>query len=110
MPFEPLLASTVANTSASLDTEPFEIHILRPFRIQSFPSRFAVACRRVASLPTAGSVRPKQAMTSPLHRRGGPVRFFSSLTPFRVGGSDREVLAPCVVADDESWLALSFAG
>ncbi len=64
---------------------------------QSFPSRFAVARSRVASLPTAGSVRPKQPMTSPLQRCGSQVRFCSSVPNFRIVISTSEIWTDRVV-------------
>src|SRR2546426_7202333 len=69
MPLASFEGSPWAKTSASFDTEPLEIHVLRPRRTHESPSRFALVRIFVASLPTSGSVRPKHPRTSPLDRK-----------------------------------------
>ena len=67
-----------AQTIAMSAIEPFVIHILVPFRIQSLPSRRA--CVRIVpgSDPASGSVSPKQPITSPVCIRGSHCSFCSS--------------------------------
>ena len=71
-------SSVRAQTIAMSAIEPFVIHILVPFRIQSEPSRRA--CVRIVpgSEPASGSVRPKQPITSPACIRGSQCSFCSS--------------------------------
>src|SRR2546428_267245 len=91
MPLSSFDGSACANTSARPDTEPFEIHVLRPRSTHESPSRLALVRIFVASLPTSGSVRPKHPMTSPLQRRGSQRCFCSSVPNFRMVISTREI-------------------
>src|SRR5438445_7100593 len=102
MPFASFEGSPCANTSASFDTEPLEIHIFRPRSTHEPPSRFALVRSFVASLPTSGSVRPKQPMTSPLHSAGSHRCFCSSVPNLRMVISTSEIWTESVVRTDES--------
>ncbi len=57
-------SSVCAQTTATPATEPLVIHILRPVRIQSSPSRLAYVRIPAGSEPWSGSVSPKQPMVS----------------------------------------------
>ena len=85
-------SSVCAQTTATSATEPFVIHILAPFRIQSSPSRRA--CVRIApgSEPASGSVRPKQPSSSPAAIRGSQRCFCSSEPQRQIANIDSE---PC---------------
>lgn len=72
-------ASVCAQTTATPATEPLVIHIFRPLRIQSPPSRLAYVRIAAGSEPWSGSVSPKQPMTSPAAMRGSQACFCSSL-------------------------------
>src|SRR5256885_217426 len=102
MPLASFEGSPCANTSASFDTEPLEIHIFRPRSTHESPSRFALVRSFVASLPTSGSVRPKQPMTSPLHSEGSHRCFCSSVPNLRMVISTSEIWTESVVRTDES--------
>src|SRR5467141_322537 len=102
MPFASFEGSPCANTSASFDTDPLEIHIFRPRSVHESPSRFALVRSFVASLPTSGSVRPKQPMTSPLQRDGSQRCFCSSVPNLRMVISTSEIWTDSVVRTDES--------
>src|SRR5256712_2290941 len=102
MPLCSLDGSPCANTSARPDTEPFEIHVLRPRRTHESPSRLALVRIFVASLPTSGSVRPKHPRTSPLQRRGSQRCFCSSVPNLRTVISTSEIWTESVVRTDES--------
>src|SRR4029077_10151141 len=91
-----------ANTSASFETDPLEIHIFRPRSSHESPSRFAVVRSFVASLPTSGSVSPKQPITSPLQSEGSQRCFCSSVPNFRIVISTSEICTDSVVRTDES--------
>ncbi len=85
-------SSVCAHTTATSATEPFVIHILAPFRIQSSPSRRA--CVRIApgSEPASGSVRPKHPSSSPVAMRGSQRCFCSSEPQLQIANIDSE---PC---------------
>ncbi len=72
-------SSVWAQTTATSATEPLVIHILRPSRIQSLPSRRARVRMEPGSEPWSGSVSPKQPMASPAAIRGSHRCFCSSL-------------------------------
>jgi len=78
------------------------IHIFRPRRIQSVPSRFALVRSFVASLPTSGSVSPKHPMTAPLHSCGRYRCFCASVPHLRIVSSTSEIWTDSVVRTDES--------
>ena len=71
---------------------PLVIHIFVPDRTQSEPSRRAAVRIWQGSLPTSGSVRPKQPMTSPEAMRGSHSCFCSSEPNFQIGNIASE---PC---------------
>src|SRR2546430_7847254 len=102
MPLASLDGSPCANTSASLETEPLEIHVFRPRITQESPSRFAVVRSFVASLPTSGSVSPKQPMTSPLQSDASHRCFCPSVPNWRIVISTSEIWTESVVRTDES--------
>src|SRR6184192_710674 len=102
MPLASFDGSPCANTRASFETEPFEIHIFRPRSTHESPSRLAVVRSFVASLPTSGSVRPKHPMISPLQREGSQRCFCSSVPNFRMVISTSEIWTDRVVRTDES--------
>src|SRR3989442_4466743 len=102
MPFASFEGSPCANTSGSFDTDPLEIHIFRPRSTHESPSRFALVRSFVASLPTSGSVRPKQPMTWPLHSAGSHRCFCSSVPNLRMVISTSEIWTESVVRTDES--------
>src|SRR5437867_3578477 len=102
MPFASFEGSPCAKTSASFDTEPFEIHIFRPRTTHESPSRFALVRIFVASLPTSGSVRPKHPMTSPLQSDGSQRCFCSSVPNLRLVLSTSEIWTESVGRTDES--------
>src|SRR5437016_5811101 len=102
MPLASFAGSPWANTRASFETEPFEIHIFRPRSTHESPSRFAVVRSFVASLPTSGSVRPKHPMTSPLQSAGSQRCFCSSVPNLRMVISTSEIWTESVVRTDES--------
>src|SRR5438876_10869412 len=104
MPFASFEGSPCANTSASFDTEPLEIHIFRPRSTHESPSRFALVRSFVASLPTSGSVRPTQLMTSPLHSEGSQRCLCSSVPHLRMVISTTEIWTEMVVRSDDSAL------
>src|SRR5688500_10238149 len=97
IPLCPCDGSACANTSASFETEPLLIHIFRPLSTQPSPSRFAVVRSFVASLPTSGSVRPKQPMISPRQRGGRYFSFCASVPYFRIVISTSEIWTESVV-------------
>ncbi|MGY3683668.1 hypothetical protein ACVWXU_007291 [Streptomyces sp. TE33382] len=78
MPLPPSSSPVCAQTIATPATEPLVIHILRPVRIQSSPSRLAYVRIPAGSEPWSGSVRPKQPMISPAAMPGSQRRFCSS--------------------------------
>src|SRR5256712_12012419 len=102
MPFASFEGSPCANTSASFDTEPLEIHIFRPRSTHESPSRFALVRSFVGALPPSGWVRPKQPMTSPLHSEGSHRCFCSSVPNLRMVISTSEIWTDSVVRTDES--------
>src|SRR5947209_16279165 len=102
MPLDSFAGSPCAKMSASFDTEPFEIHVFRPRSTHESPSRFALVRILVASLPTSGSVRPKQPMTSPLQSKGSQRCFCSSVPNLRMVISTSEIWTESVVRTDES--------
>ena len=102
IPLWPLVASVCANTSASPLTLPLLIHIFRPRRIQSAPSRVADVLSFVASLPTSGSVRPKQPISLPLQSAGRKRCFCASVPHLRMVSSTSEIWTESVVRTDES--------
>src|ERR1700757_5017824 len=71
-------SSVTAQTIATSATEPLVIHILRPLRIQSDPSRRARVVIDAGSDPASGSGRPKQPSSSPAALPGNPCCFCSS--------------------------------
>src|ERR1700677_5172549 len=71
-------SSVTAQTIATSATDPLVIHILRPLRIQSDPSRRARVVIEAGSEPASGSVRPKQPSASPAAMRGSHCCFCSS--------------------------------
>src|SRR5256714_1629600 len=97
MPFASFDGSPCANTSASFETDPLEIHIFRPRSTHESPSRFALVRSFVASLPTSGSVRPKHPMTSPLQSDGSHRCFCSSVPNLRMVISTSEIWTERVV-------------
>ena len=66
-------SSVCAQTTATSAIEPLVIHILRPSRTQSAPSRRARVRIPPGSEPWSGSVSPKQPMASPAAMRGQPL-------------------------------------
>ena len=77
---KPRIPSSVwAQTTATSAMEPLVIHILRPLRTQSSPSRLARVRIAAGSEPWSGSVRPKQPIASPAAMRGSQSCFCSSL-------------------------------
>src|ERR1700761_7407988 len=71
-------SSVTAQTIATSATEPLVIHILRPLRIQSDPSRLARVVIAAGSEPASGSVSPKQPSSSPAAMPGNHCCFCSS--------------------------------
>src|ERR1700729_3607255 len=71
-------SSVTAQTIAPSATDPLVIHILRPLRIQSDPSRRARVVIEAGSEPASGSVRPKQPSSSPAAMPGNQCCFCSS--------------------------------
>src|SRR5258708_2591814 len=71
-------SSVTAQTIATSATDPLVIHILRPLRIQSDPSRRARVVIEAGSEPASGSVRPKQPSSSPAAMPGSHCCFCSS--------------------------------
>ena len=71
-------SSVTAQTIATSATEPLVIHILRPLRIQSDPSRRARVVIDAGSDPASGSVSPKQPSSSPAAMPGSHFCFCSS--------------------------------
>lgn len=71
-------SSVAAHTTATSAMEPLVIHILRPLRIQSDPSRRARVVMAAGSEPTSGSVSPKQPISSPAAIPGSHCCFCSS--------------------------------
>ena len=71
-------SSVCAHTTATSATEPFVIHILAPFRIQSEPSRRAFVRIAPGSEPASGSVSPKQPSFVPAAICGSHCCFCSS--------------------------------
>src|ERR1700735_4369896 len=70
--------SVTAQTIATSATDPLVIHILRPLRIQSDPSRRARVVIEAGSEPASGSVSPKQPSSSPAAMPGSQCCFCSS--------------------------------
>src|ERR1700758_4457870 len=71
-------SSVTAHTIATSATDPLVIHILRPLRIQSDPSRRARVVIDAGSDPASGSVSPKQPTSSPAAMPGNHCFFCSS--------------------------------
>src|ERR1700720_683231 len=71
-------SSVTAQTIATSAIDPLVIHILRPLRIQSDPSRRARVVIEAGSEPASGSVRPKQPSSSPAAIPGSHRCFCSS--------------------------------
>ena len=71
-------SSVSAQTTATSEIEPFVIHILLPWMIQSEPSRRARVRIEPGSEPESGSVSPKQPIASPAAIRGSQSCFCSS--------------------------------
>jgi hypothetical protein len=71
-------SSVAAQTIAMSATDPLVIHILRPLRIQSDPSRRARVVIDDGSDPASGSVSPKQPSSSPAAMPGNHCCFCAS--------------------------------
>ena len=63
-------SSVLAHTTATSQIVPLVIHIFRPDKIQSGPSRRAEVRIDAGSDPASGSVSPKQPIASPAAIRG----------------------------------------
>ena len=72
-------SSVRAHTMARSAMPPFVIHIFEPFRTHSPPSSRAMVRIDDGSLPTSGSVSPKQPIASPAAIFGSHSFFCSSL-------------------------------
>ena len=77
-------SSVPAHTTATSAMLPLVIHILRPLRIQSSPSRRARVFIEDGSEPASGSVSPKQPMISPAAMPGSHWFFCSSEPLFQI--------------------------
>ena len=75
----PCSCPACAQTTATSAMEPLVIHIFRPSRTQSSPSRRARVRIEPGSEPASGSVSPKHPIASPVDMRGSHSCFCSSL-------------------------------
>src|ERR1700727_3240474 len=71
-------SSVTAQTTATSAPDPLVIHILRPLRTQSDPSRRARVVIDAGSDPASGAVSPKQPSSSPAAMPGSHCCFCSS--------------------------------
>ena len=85
-------SSVPAQTIETSATDPLVIHILRPLRIQSDPSRRARVVIDAGSDPASGSVSPKQPSSSPAAMPGNHCCFCSSEPNFQIANIASE---PC---------------